>query len=111
MGDPLDFIPEDGWPYPDEGDGDGSEPPEPVELRFDTDDDLVALHALRPRALASLSGDERAVLIARFGLDGSDPMTLDAVHTTLGMSRHRVRYVLADGIAKLREALDDSEMI
>lgn len=109
MGDPLEFIPEDGWPYPDEGDGDGSEPPEPVDLRFDTDDDLVALHALPRRAFATLSAEERAVLIARFGLDGSEPMTLDAMHTTLGMSVHRVRYVLSDGIAKLRDALDDGE--
>ncbi|MFP3900554.1 MAG: sigma factor-like helix-turn-helix DNA-binding protein [Acidimicrobiia bacterium] len=109
MGVPLDFIPEDGWPYPDEGDGDGTEAPDPVDLRFDPDDDLVALHALPPRALASLSPDERAVLVARFGLDGSDPMTFEAMRTTLGMSRRRVRYVLSGGIAKLREALGDGE--
>src|SRR5690606_30493881 len=48
MGDPLDFLTDDGWPYPDQSDG--PEPPDPVELRFDVDDDLVCLHALPPRA-------------------------------------------------------------
>lgn len=105
MGDPLDFLTDDGWPYPDQSDG--PEPPDPVELRFDVDDDLVCLHALPPRAFAPLTRDEQAALTCRFGLDGSEPMTLDAVHATLGLSRYRVRCALADGITKLRRALSD----
>jgi hypothetical protein len=44
MGDPFDFISEDGWPYRD--DGDDAEQLEPSDLRSDPDEDLVALHAL-----------------------------------------------------------------
>jgi hypothetical protein len=95
MGDPLDFVDEGGWPYPDE-DPDTREP-EPVDLRSDADDDLVALHALSPRALAPLSDDERAVVAARFG-------------PALGMSRARCRAALASGLIKLRDVLGDDQV-
>jgi DNA-directed RNA polymerase sigma subunit (sigma70/sigma32) len=113
MGDPLDFIDEGGWPYPDD-DGDGDASPrrrtrEPADLRSDADDDLVALHALDPRALASLSEEERAVVSARFGLDGRDPMTMAQVGTALGLSRGRCRTALAGGLGKLRGALGDGD--
>jgi DNA-directed RNA polymerase sigma subunit (sigma70/sigma32) len=111
MGDPLDFIDEGGWPYPDDdGDGDGSarsRGAEPADLRSDTDDDLVALHALSPRALAVLSQEERAVVAARFGLDGHDPMTMEQLGAALGLSRARCRTALAGGLGKLRGALGD----
>jgi DNA-directed RNA polymerase sigma subunit (sigma70/sigma32) len=108
MGDPLDFVDEGGWPYPDE-DPDTREP-EPVDLRSDADDDLVALHALSPRALAPLSDDERAVVAARFGLDGHDPMSVDRLGPALGMSRARCRAALASGLVKLRDVLGDDQV-
>ncbi|HEX6166185.1 MAG TPA: sigma factor-like helix-turn-helix DNA-binding protein [Acidimicrobiales bacterium] len=107
MGDPLDFVDEGGWPYPDEDAG--TRTPEPVDLRSDADDDLVALHALTPRALGPLSDDERAVVAARFGLDGHDPMTMDQLGPALGMSRARCRAALSSGLGKLRTLLGDDQ--
>jgi DNA-directed RNA polymerase sigma subunit (sigma70/sigma32) len=105
MGDPFDFIDEGGWPYPDEVVD--LRAPEPVDLRDAADDDLIALHALTPRALATLTDDERAAVIARFGLNGDPPCDMVELRTTLGLSRDRARAALAGGLAKLREALSD----
>ena len=104
MGDPLDFhLDEGGWPYPDETDE--LRPGEAVDARGDTDDDAVALHALTPQVLADLSGPERAAVVARFGLDGHEPMTMAQLQTSLGLSRDQARLALAGGLAKLRSAL------
>jgi DNA-directed RNA polymerase sigma subunit (sigma70/sigma32) len=105
MGDPLDFIDEGGWPYPD--DVVDARSPEPVDLRSDADDDLIALHALTPRALAGLSRAERAAIAARFGLDGTEPLSMVELRTSLGLSRDRTRQVLSGGLDKLRTALSD----
>ena len=104
MGDPFDFISEDGWPYRD--DGDDAEQLEPIDLRSDADDDLVALHALPTHALTGLTDMERTVVSARFGLDGHRPRTLRELHDELGLSRERVRQSLADGLDKLRGVLE-----
>lgn len=107
MGDRLDLgdlIDESGWPYPDQAvDVRG---PEPVDLRSEADDDLVALHALRS-ASARLSDLERAAVSARFGLGGRPPLTMVDLGTALGLSRGRTRVALAGGLAKLRTALAD----
>jgi DNA-directed RNA polymerase sigma subunit (sigma70/sigma32) len=111
MGEPLDFIDEGGWPYPDiDDDTLDVRAREPVDLRTDADDDLVALHALTPRALASLSEIERAAVVARFGLGGGTPMTMAQLREALGLSRDRTRTVLADGLGKLRDALADGRI-
>ena len=105
MGDRLDLgglIDEGGWPYPDQViDLRG---PEPVDLRSDADDDLVALHALRP-ASAHLSDLERAAIAARFGLGGGPPLTMAELGAALGLSQGRTRVALTGGLAKLRSAL------
>jgi DNA-directed RNA polymerase sigma subunit (sigma70/sigma32) len=109
MGDPLDFyIDEGGWPYPDDGDDDRVTGP--ADLRADSDDDLVALHALEPHVLDSLTPTERAVVVARFGLDGADPMTMTEVAESLGLSTGRTRVALANGLARLRSALGDAQL-
>jgi DNA-directed RNA polymerase sigma subunit (sigma70/sigma32) len=107
MGDPFDFISEDGWPYPDDDDA-GTDDLEAIDIRSDADDDLVALHALSPQALSVLSETERLVMTARFGLDGHEPRTLRELHDELGLSRERVRHALSDGLDKLRGALADT---
>lgn len=99
----VDFIDESGWPYPDETAG--SPEHEPVDVRAEPDDDLVALHALRNAAVAALSDEERAAIIARFGLDGHPPMTMSELHDKLGLSNGRTRAVLTSGLTKLRAAL------
>jgi hypothetical protein len=127
MGNPLDFVDEGGWPYPDDGDGDGvgidglgfdgarrvpGDRPapwlaEPADFRNNADDDAIALHALTARALAPLSPAERAAVVARFGLDGSEPLSMVELGTALGLSRDRTRAALAGGLGKLRDALSD----
>jgi DNA-directed RNA polymerase sigma subunit (sigma70/sigma32) len=99
----VDFIDESGWPYPDETAGAAT--PEPADVRAETDDDAVALHALRNAAVAALSDEERAAIIARFGLDGRPPMTMSELHDELGVSNGRTRAVLTSGLVKLRAAL------
>lgn len=109
MGDPLDFyIDEGGWPYPDDGDDDRVTGP--ADLRADSDDDLVSLHALEPHVLDSLTPTERAALVARFGLDGADPMTMTEVADSLGLSPGRTREAVASGLARLRSALGDAQL-
>jgi DNA-directed RNA polymerase sigma subunit (sigma70/sigma32) len=115
VGDPFDFfLDESGWPYPDDSD-DGDERrdhvPEPADVRFGTDEDAVALHALTPQVLATLSHTERAAVVARFGLDGHDPMTMAELSSELGLSRDRARVALSGGLTKLRSVLGDDQTL
>ena len=50
-----------------------------------------ALVAELRRALAELDAEERAVMRLRFGLDGSEPWTLQQIGERLNLSRERVR--------------------
>ncbi|MEE8330198.1 MAG: sigma-70 family RNA polymerase sigma factor [Acidimicrobiia bacterium] len=54
------------------------------------------------RALTSLGALERAVMIARFGLDGAEPRTLNEVADATGLTRERVRQIEARTLARLR---------
>jgi DNA-directed RNA polymerase sigma subunit (sigma70/sigma32) len=107
MGDPMSFISEDGWAYPDDDELDM--PVEPVDPASEVDDDLVALHALPWEALIDLTDTERTVIACRFGFDGQPPRTLaqlhEHLHQELGMSRHQVRVSLTHGLDKLRAHL------
>jgi RNA polymerase primary sigma factor len=60
--------------------------------------DLVAV-------LDDLAPNERAVLRRRFGLDGDEPETLEAIGRRLDYSRERVRQIEAAGLRKLRALL------
>jgi DNA-directed RNA polymerase sigma subunit (sigma70/sigma32) len=100
MGDALSFMSEDGWPYPD--DDDVAEQLEPIDLRSEADDDIVALHALSRRALAELSPAERIVIVRRFGFDGQPPVRLSELEDELGLPREEIRLILSDGLDKLR---------
>lgn len=44
----------------------------------------------------------RDVLIGRFGLDGKNPQTLEAIGKKYGITRERVRQIEAHGLSKLR---------
>lgn len=103
MGDPLDFVDEGGWPYPD--DVVDARRPEPVDHRDEADDDLIAWHALQGRGLVPLSPLERAAVVARFGLDGGRPMTMGEIGASLGLSRERTRAAVSGGMGKLRALL------
>jgi RNA polymerase primary sigma factor len=59
-------------------------------------------------ALAALPDRERRVLIYRYGLDGSEPATLEEIGRRMGLTRERVRQIELDTLrrlATLREML------
>ncbi len=56
-------------------------------------------------ALDDLAANERAVLRRRFGLEGEEPETLEAIGRRLGLTRERARQIEAAGLRKLRALL------
>jgi RNA polymerase sigma factor (sigma-70 family) len=74
-------------------------------------DPSVALTRLfRERAdlvsvLDDLAENERAVLRRRFGLEGTEPETLEAIGKQRGLTRERVRQIEASALRKLRALL------
>jgi RNA polymerase sigma factor (sigma-70 family) len=76
-----------------------------------TTDPATALTRLfRERAelvavLDDLAPNERTVLRRRFGLEGDEPETLEAIGQRLGLSRERVRQIESGGLRKLRALL------
>jgi RNA polymerase primary sigma factor len=57
--------------------------------------------ALR-RTLADLSAREAGVVSRRYGLDGSDPQTLEEIGQVYGVTRERIRQILAKTMSKLQ---------
>jgi len=57
-------------------------------------------------ALADLSDIERDVIARRFGLDGSDPMTLREVGQLHELSRERIRQLQERALGQLRRAFE-----
>ena len=55
--------------------------------------------------LAQLSDKQRAVIERRFGLNGSEPATLEALAAALGVTRERVRQIQLEALAQLRRIL------
>ena len=55
--------------------------------------------------LDDLAPNERTVLRRRFGLDGDEPETLEAIGRRLDYSRERIRRIEAAGLRKLRSLL------
>ncbi len=55
--------------------------------------------------LGDLAENERRVLRLRFGLDGDEPHTLDAIGRALGLTRERIRQIETAGLGKLRVML------
>lgn len=49
-----------------------------------------------------LSERQAVVLIARFGLNGREPQTLDNVGKVLGLTRERIRQIEAEALTMLR---------
>ena len=71
------------------------------------DDELVheAVVAQLRKAVAELGEKEREVMKLRFGLDGGEARTLQAIGARLKLSRERVRQIEARAKAKLRQSV------
>src|SRR5467141_3032525 len=52
-------------------------------------------------ALLSLQGRERQVLVLRYGLDDSEPKTLEEIGRRLGLTRERVRQIELESLRRL----------
>ncbi len=58
-----------------------------------------------------LNDRERQVLSSRFGLDGSEPITLEEVGVKMGVTRERIRQLQNAALLKLRQAFQKKESI
>lgn len=55
--------------------------------------------------LGFLSDNEREIIIRRYGLNGNDPETLEAIGADLGITRERVRQIEKRVLSKMRNLL------
>ena len=56
-----------------------------------------------------LDDREKKIINARFGLDGSDPITLEEVGDKFGVTRERIRQLQNIALGKMRRAIDKRE--
>ena len=68
------------------------------------------LHASLDRALKTLTPRQEYILRARFGLDGGQEHTLQAIGNALQLSRERVRQLEAQAFNKLRGPSRDRQL-
>jgi RNA polymerase primary sigma factor len=59
--------------------------------------------------LGQLDDREKRIISARFGLEGSDPITLEEVGEKFGVTRERIRQLQNIALAKMRRALAKRE--
>ena len=83
-----------------------------ADTRMGTPDDNTLrteeLDVLR-RLLETIDDREATILRMRFGLDGSEPLTLKEIAGEIGISRERVRQVVEESLTKLNERLNDAK--
>ncbi|MFG0284464.1 MAG: RNA polymerase sigma factor RpoD/SigA [Phycisphaerales bacterium JB039] len=63
--------------------------------------------SLLRRLMESIDQREAAILRLRFGLDGTEPLTLKEIATQVGLSRERVRQIVDEALTRLNEQLND----
>lgn len=75
----------------------------------DTAEGLQRSEAIRTW-LRTLSDREQRVLILRFGLDGGEEQTLEAIGRELSLTRERVRQIENEALGKLRVTIEGQAM-
>ena len=63
------------------------------------------MHDQLDGVLSVLDKRERRIIVARFGLDGEDPQTLEVVGQEFSITRERIRQLQNTAIKKLRQAI------
>jgi len=76
--------------------------PDPAVDRPDAEAEAHALAAAVRTALAGSTPRDRAILAARYGLDGEPPRTLQEIGHSLGLTRQAVQQAEARALARLR---------
>ena len=61
--------------------------------------------------LEQLDEREKKIINARFGLDGSDPITLEEVGCKFGVTRERIRQLQNIALGKMRRAIHKREQM
>jgi len=61
------------------------------------------------RLMETIDDREAEILRLRFGLDGSEPLTLKEIAGEVGISRERVRQIIEESLERLNERLNDSK--
>ena len=59
------------------------------------------------RLMETIDDREAEILRLRFGLDGSEPLTLKEIAGEVGISRERVRQIIEESLDRLNERLND----
>ncbi len=72
---------------------------DPLTLMIEQDHDL---DDVMDEALNGLTLREQDILQLRFGMDGNEPHTFDAIGDKYGISRERIRQIESKGLRKLR---------
>ncbi len=84
-------------------------PDEEIAEPFEEANEHLQREGVR-RALESLPERERQVIELRYGLAGYEPLTLEEVGRTFGVTRERVRQIETNTLKKLR-ALPEAQML
>ncbi|MCF7729766.1 MAG: RNA polymerase sigma factor RpoD/SigA [Chthoniobacterales bacterium] len=76
------------------------------EMAFNPFDKLNEkdMHGELAELINQLDERERAILNCRFGLDGSEPITLEEVGAKMGVTRERIRQLQNAALSKIRRA-------
>lgn len=85
----------------------GASIPIPVEDGVDRWDHLDSMRESISRLMGVLNRREREIVTRRFGLNGSEPTSLEVLGADLGVSKERIRQIQRQAIKRMKSAAKD----